>query len=299
MMLSVLPVFNSGRTPSPAPRQGATPVPVGFTLIELLVVIAIIGVLVGLLLPAVQSAREAARRCSCANNLTQISLGVHNHEFHLEVFPAGVTDPDGPIQNRAEGHHVGWMVRLLPYLEQRALARHFDEAAGAYGQANAKVRDVHLSIFACPSSPGQRSVVGWSNYAGCHHDTEAAIDDTNHGILFRNSRITFSDIDDGSSNTLLIGEHLLEPNHLGWISGTRATLRNTSRLEELRQEGVREPDEGQEDPLFVGGFGSHHPGVMMGSLADGAVRAFSFNTSAIVLHQLGHRADGEIPEQTP
>lgn len=275
-------------------RRGAA----GFTLIELLVVIAIIGVLVSLLLPAVQSAREAARRCSCANNLTQISLGVHNHEFHQEVFPAGVTDPDGPIRNRAEGSHVSWLVHLLPYLEQRALARHFDEAAGAYGAANADVRKVHLSIFACPSSPGQSGVNGWSSYAGCHHDVEAAIDDTNHGLLFRNSRITFADIDDGSSNTLLLGEHLLEPDHLGWISGTRATLRNTSRLEEPQMEGPRSPDEGVDNPLFVGGFGSHHPGAMMGALGDGAVRAFSFHTSATVLHQLGHRADGELPEQT-
>ena len=267
----------------------------GFTLIELLVVIAIIGVLVSLLLPAVQQAREAARRCSCANNLTQIGLAVHNHEFHLEVFPAGVTDPEGPVRNRAEGSHISWVVHLLPYIEQQVLARHFDETAGAYGAANADVRKVHLSVFTCPSSPGQRSEFGWSNYAGCHHDTEAPIDDTNHGLLFRNSKITFADIDDGSSNTLLIGEHLLEPGHLGWISGTRATLRNTSRLEEPQSAGPQNPDEGAEDPLFVGGFGSHHPGVIMGALADGAVRAFSFNTSPEVLHQLGHRADGELP----
>ena len=147
MMLSVLPFSNSGRTPSPAPRQSAAPAHVGFTLIELLVVIAIIGVLVGLLLPAVQQAREAARRCSCANNLTQISLGVHNHEFHLEVFPAGVTDPVGPIRNLAEGQHVGWMVRLLPYIEQRVLARHFDEAAGAYGQSKAKAWEMWSEVI--------------------------------------------------------------------------------------------------------------------------------------------------------
>ena len=174
----------------------------GFTLIELLVVIAIIGVLVSLLLPAVQQAREAARRCSCANNLTQIGLAVHNHEFHLEVFPAGVTDPEGPIRNRAEGSHISWVMHLLPYIEQQVLARHFDETAGAYGAANADVRKVHLSVFTCPSSPGQRSEFGWSNYAGCHHDTEAPIDDTNHGLLFRNSKITFADIDVGLRSLL-------------------------------------------------------------------------------------------------
>lgn len=281
--------------PTRRPRACWKRLPAGFTLIELLVVIAIIGVLVSLLLPAVQSAREAARRCSCANNLTQLGLGLHNHEFHLELFPAGVTDPEGPIRNRAEGSHVSWIVRLLPYLEQRNVAQHFDEAAGAYGEANADVRKVHIPILGCPSAPGPLSPVGWSSYAGCHHDAEAPIDDTNHGLLFRNSRIGFADIDDGSSNTLLLGEHLLEPEHLGWISGTRATLRNTSRLEQPQPDGPRMPDEGVEDPLFVGGFGSHHPGVMMGTLGDGAVRAFTFTTSPEVLHQLGHRADGELP----
>jgi prepilin-type N-terminal cleavage/methylation domain-containing protein len=274
------------------------PSSLGFTLIELLVVIAIIGILVGLLLPAVQQAREAARRCSCANNITQIGLALHNHEFHQEVFPAGVTDAEGPIRNLPEGRHIGWIVRLLPYIEQSVLARHFDDSLGVYDDKNRRVRNVHIPILACPSSP-QTATIGWSNYAGCHHDVEAPIDADNHGILFRNSAIRFADIEDGSSNTLAIAEHLLEADHLGWASGTRATLRNTSQfIQPLPPAPLDQPAgeaNPEKNPLFVGGFGSHHPGVAMGGLADGATRSFSFSMSPTVLHQLGHRSDGELP----
>src|SRR5438045_3223666 len=107
-----------------------------FTLVELLVVIAIIGVLVALLLRAVQSAREAARRVACINNITQLGLSLHNYEFHYDALRAGVTNPEGPIRNEPQGNHVSWIVRVLPYLEQNALYRHFDQAAGAYADAN-------------------------------------------------------------------------------------------------------------------------------------------------------------------
>ena len=272
----------------------------GFTLVELLVVIAIIGVLVSLLLPAVQAAREAARRCACANNVTQIGLALHNHEFHLEHFPAGVTNPDGPIRSVEEGSHISWIVRILPYMEQQALARNFEEAAGAYGEANKPVRASQISVLACPSSPEpfrsqtEMKDVAHTTYAGCHHDAEAPIDGTNKGILFLNSKTRFSDIEDGSSNTLLIGEHFLGTGDLGWLSGTRATLRNTSAVAEppQRQPGLNEEEP---DPLFVGGFGSYHPGMSMIGMADGSTRALTNTVSPEVLHQLGHRADGEIP----
>jgi prepilin-type N-terminal cleavage/methylation domain-containing protein len=86
----------------------------GFTLVELLVVIAIIGILVALLLPAVQSAREAARRVQCLNNVAQLGLAVHNFEFHFEHLPPGVVNPDGPIRSEPQGQHVSWIVQILP-----------------------------------------------------------------------------------------------------------------------------------------------------------------------------------------
>ena len=103
----------------------------GFTLVELLVVIAIISILIMLLLPAVQAAREAARRVTCLNSMAQLNLAAHNYEFHWESLPAGVINPTGPIRSEPSGIHVSWMVQLLPYLEQRAAYEQFDQQLGA------------------------------------------------------------------------------------------------------------------------------------------------------------------------
>src|SRR3954451_14542119 len=97
----------------------------GFTLIELLVVIAIISVLIALLLPAVQAAREAARRVQCVNNLMQLGIALHNYESSYEMLPPGSVNPTGPIVNLPRGYHVSWMVQLLPFIEQKSMARNF------------------------------------------------------------------------------------------------------------------------------------------------------------------------------
>ena len=281
-----------------------------FTLVELLVVIAIIGVLVGLLLPAVQAAREAARRCSCVNNITQIGLSLHNHEFHHEAFPAGVINPAGPILNESQGIHISWVVQILPYLEQNALFRLCDQAAGAYAPVNKPVRGARISVLRCPSSPSPNSVVSQdneialSNYAGCHHGVESPINNDNNGILFLNSKVRFDDIYDGSSNTILLSEHLfdVEISDLGWVSGTPSTLRNTGTLEIYKQydfTGAVAPDQKATpvDLTHVGGFGSHHGGGLINvSLADGSTRAVSSTIEPSVLQQLGNRSDGEIPK---
>src|SRR5213083_896811 len=98
----------------------------GFTLIELLVVIAIIAVLIALLLPAVQQAREAARRTQCKNNLMQLGLALHNYEMAYELLPPGSINPTGPIRNESKGYHMGWMVQILPYIDQGNVFDHFD-----------------------------------------------------------------------------------------------------------------------------------------------------------------------------
>ena len=286
-----------------------------FTLVELLVVIAIIGTLVGLLLPAVQAAREAARRCSCLNNTTQLGLALHNHEFHFGHFPAGVTNPDGPIKNVPEGQHVSWTVQVLPFMEQNVVYRMFDQTAGAYAEVNDKLRRTQIRPLRCPSSPdpaglneGTNGRIQPSSYVGCHHSVEAPIDATNDGVLFLNSAVRFDDILDGSSNTLLVGERIFdEPKpgvegapEFGWPSGTRGTLRNTGRMEQtsMRRMGVGMPEEDaavEQGPLFVGGFGAYHPGVAVVGMADGATRPISYSIDKNILHALGSRAGGELP----
>jgi prepilin-type N-terminal cleavage/methylation domain-containing protein/prepilin-type processing-associated H-X9-DG protein len=279
--------------------------PRAFTLVELLVVIAIIGVLVALLLPAVQAAREAARRTSCLNNATQIGLAIHNFEFHFEALPPGVTNPTGPIRNEPQGTHVGWIVRVLPYLEQRVLFDKFDQAAGAYADSNAPIRAAQIRPLECPSDGtsmiNTTGTVARSCYAGCYHDAEAPIDADNHGLLFLNSRVKYSDIYDGSSATILLSEALTAPDPLGWVSGTRATLRNTGSIEKpspsLQHAAAATNDEREKETigsLVVGGFGSHHPGGLNVGFADGSTRFLSQNTEPTILRQLGNRADGEI-----
>lgn len=280
----------------------------GFTLVELLVVIAIIGVLVALLLPAVQAAREAARRSSCLNNISQLALATHNYEFAVENLPAGTINPEGPIRSEPIGKHVSWLVQILPYVEMRNAYDAFDQEAGAYAPENAAVRAVPVSLFVCPSYPGSEisedKMAAVSTYAGCHNDVEAPIDTDNHGLLFLNSAIRYSDIRDGSSQTMLLGEIWpevadLDPqarrhsDSLGWVSGTRSTLRNTSRINQ------RPPRRGEVQievagPLDVGGFGSAHPGGAQMATADGSCRHVNEDIDPEVLRQLGNRADGTL-----
>jgi prepilin-type N-terminal cleavage/methylation domain-containing protein len=279
----------------------------GFTLVELLVVIAIIGILVALLLPAVQAAREAARRTQCLNNVTQLGLACQSYEFHFETLPPGVTDDAGPIRSEPQGKHVSWIVKLLPYMEENPLWRMFDQSAGAYAPVNALARKAHIEALRCPSDPMEYTndarTVCRSAYAGCHNDREAPIDVNNNGLLFLNSRIRYRDIDDGSSKTILIAEALTAPDELGWVSGTRATLRNTSVIEEPRRGPVSNDDLKQDQakqdkrgPLFVGGFGGYHYAVVNVSFADGSARGLSIEADKELLRQLGNRADGEILE---
>jgi prepilin-type N-terminal cleavage/methylation domain-containing protein/prepilin-type processing-associated H-X9-DG protein len=273
-----------------------------FTLVELLVVIAIIGVLVALLLPAVQAAREAARRTSCLNNVTQLGLALHNFEFHFEKLPPGVVNEEGPVRNEAKGTQVSWIVKVLPYLEQNVLAKRFNQTEGAYADVNAPVRAAQIRVLQCASDGvpmmNQAGTIARSSYAGCHHDSEAPIDKDNRGLLFLNSQVRHSQIFDGSSSTLLIGEMLETPDGLGWVSGTRATLRNTGSLEAgeayLPNAGSATSDKQKLGPLFVGGFGSYHPGGANIGLADGSTRFLSQQVDPQTLRQLGNRADGEI-----
>ena len=271
-----------------------------FTLVELLVVIAIIGILIALLLPAVQAAREAARRIQCTNNLSQIALAVQNYNMAHFVYPPGTINEQGPIVNAAEGYHHDWISQMLPYLEQLSLYRHINFDAGVYDQSNDEVRKVHMNSVRCPSSPSARTELGVTSYAGCHDPTETPIDEENNGIFFLNSTVRYEDILDGSAHTIFVGEKLIdEENTLGWMSGTRASLRNTGTdinagLPYRSQEASSKQAAADQGPLFVGGFGSHHPGGGNFAFGDGHVSFLSERIETETLQQLAHRADGKL-----
>ncbi|MEM9409492.1 MAG: DUF1559 domain-containing protein [Planctomycetota bacterium] len=267
-----------------------------FTLVELLVVIAIIGILIGMLLPAVQSVRETARRCACASNLAQLGLATHNYEYSMETLPPGVINPNGPIPAVELGQHTSFLVLLLPYIEQSAIANNFDVKLGAYAPANAQARAKEIELFLCPSFfiyCNDSGTAGATNYAGCHHGTEASIDADNNGVLFLNSSLAYDEIADGGSNTIMIGEFMPHGYTLGWASGTRSSLRNSSGIE--RTKDWRLAEKMPPPPTnVVGGFGSFHPGGAQFCFAGGEVKFLSTMIDTKLLNNLGDRADGKM-----
>jgi prepilin-type N-terminal cleavage/methylation domain-containing protein len=201
----------------------------GFTLVELLVVIAIIGVLVALLLPAVQAAREAARRSSCVNNLKNLSLATHNHHDILNRFPPGCANDKAPFGTHATGAGWGssWKVYLLPYIEQTALHSKwvFDGTSSGYTNANNMplVNRMTLKIYRCPSSPlpdfyaashNAGSIQMLTSYTGIAGSNlpGTTFGSGTHGFtggtgpLFANSTASMASLTDGTSNTFMIGE---------------------------------------------------------------------------------------------
>ncbi len=278
----------------------------GFTLVELLVVIAIIGILVGLLLPAVQAAREAARRMQCSNNLAQLGLAANNFEFTYGTLPSGVVNETGPIRYEPIGNHTSWTVRLLPYLEQSRTYEAYDQKLGAYASENEPVRQIKIPTFLCPSNSDSYQHVSSSfeeiifsptNYAGIHHSEEAPIDVTNLGVLFLNSNLRMTEIKDGLTHTILISEKRGSGDQLGWVSGTRDTLRNTSSIN-MAGLGLSEKERREREnapvavgSLEVGGLGSYHIGGINAVFVDGSARFVSQNIDPEILKNLGNRED--------
>lgn len=195
----------------------------GFTLVELLVVIAIIGILVALLLPAVQAAREAARRMSCSNNMKQLGIALHNYHDTYKKFPyrQGGTGTTGGNSNLNNNNRLGGLVFLLPFVEQAPL---YDQISGGGGVSNYGTMGpapwittnwphwrATIPVFNCPSQPGiNLDAIGDTNYAMCVGDSVAAITGTNttqnRGVFMRNISFGFRDVTDGTSNTIAYGE---------------------------------------------------------------------------------------------
>ena len=192
-----------------------------FTLVELLVVIAVVGILVALLLPAVQAARESARRIQCVNNLKQIGIACQNYHEAIRSFPPGYCAA-GPYVDGATDTTPGWgwTALILPYMEQRSVYEGMMFTLPIEHPANAKAVQTRIAPYLCPSDIAPQTpypvpdasgnivaLAGPSSYAACiGSDDSDVADPTGSGIFYRNSGTRFADILDGTSVTILAGE---------------------------------------------------------------------------------------------
>ena len=193
----------------------------GFTLIELLVVIAIIGVLVGLLLPAVQQAREAARRTNCVNKMKQLALACHNYKDVNGTLPPGWQKPTD-LTNFPQGNYWGWGALILPFVEEGSL---FDRIDFTYeytvnSSPNDGISATVLDGYLCPSDGSGPMGIQFVNHAKSNYigsfgnkiiDSANWSTAANRGVFTENSSLKFRQITDGTSKTILLGERTGTP----------------------------------------------------------------------------------------
>jgi prepilin-type N-terminal cleavage/methylation domain-containing protein/prepilin-type processing-associated H-X9-DG protein len=312
-----------------------------FTLIELLVVIAIIGILIALLLSAVQKVRDAAARTKCANNLKQMGIALHNYHDVHGTFPNGMVYDD---EMPPSGYHPewSWMALLMEFYEEGNLFRLADDYAhkpGGYYQAfgdlgtppNPAVSTV-VKLLTCPADPrddlthmattdtGKNILVAFTEYLGVNGTQAPVYTNTGillqygDGMLFHRSRVRISDVLDGTSNTLMVGERPPSADfNFGWWFGSdgrdeEGTCEGTLGAKEqdffdhvLKQPPFYCPSPAKlglqpgtiTDECDAGHFWSLHSGGANFLLADGSVRFLSYNIQDIFV-ALCTRAGGEV-----
>lgn len=274
----------------------------GFTAIELLVVVAVIAILIALLLPSVQQAREAARRTQCLNNLVQLGIGLHAYHHVHHGLPPGVVDSAPVVQNNALGYKMSWLVQLLPYIDESTAYGRIDFTRGAYQQTDPGLQTYRIPLLRCPSSGGS------SAYAGCYNDVEAPISETSNGVLYLNSHVRLQEIPDGQRHTIMLGESGASAT---WLAGNGEMLRNMDGFNDVNSENYNSatrnyyeappqrndlPDGGAaaSGNSPIGGFGSAHLDGCNFCFADGNVRFVTNNVDATLLRNLANRQDGNL-----
>lgn len=296
----------------------------GFTLVELLVVIAIIGILIAMLLPAVQAAREAARRLQCADNLKQMGIAAHCYHDAIGSFPMGLAMwgtnntcamPPNPVNIYYPG--FGWGAFLLPYMEQIQVYDQIDFDVPSYGiGVNYDVAANFIPVYLCPSDPQGKELVNCcgsthgthdyedvarTNYAGVADSRDWTCDGSYlrrdaDGIMFNLSRVKISEVTDGTSNTLLVGEipgfDSGSFDGFFWISWDVMSTQNGINLP------LRLGSQANSWHVDAYGFGSHHPGGCHFLYADGSTHFITEDMSQDILESLTTRAGGEIIDET-
>ena len=300
----------------------------GFTLVELLVVIAIIGILVALLLPAVQAAREAARRMHCQNNLRQIGIAIHSfHDIRRALPPS-----------RNYDHYTSWAFLILPQIEQINLFDNWDPTLKYYYQSD-EARLTPIPTYYCPSrrtsgmqstagdsivSPyetsghvpgtvgdyacsagyGRSGVWNWILSNGAMIMGDATTDPPTipagsyalpgAKLLTWSSRTSFKSLVDGTSNTILVGEKHVRPSRYGIAPEDGAVYNGDHPGNFSRCGGPGYPLARFPTDRFQVNFGSSHPGVVNFVLGDGSVRGVSVQISTDTLGRLTARNDHEV-----
>jgi type II secretory pathway pseudopilin PulG len=271
----------------------------GISLVEVIVVVLIVLILLALSIPFVRNMRELTRRSNCDQNLIRLGLAMQAYSSDQSHLPTGsasfnatfqlwpnipsseITTADTPEQpasivSEPVGYHHNWVSALLPYVDQAGLFQSIDYSASVYADSNRLIRETMVPVYRCSSDDPSPTN---SSYAGLHHSLSSPITASNDGLLFLNAWVRPDEVPDGMSATILLGEKLSYPGDLGWVSGTRATLRNSGTPINSQ------PDEEQlAAPSFVGGLGSRHFGGANVLKGDGAV-TFLSETIDLPLYQ--------------
>ncbi len=288
----------------------------GFTLVELLVVIAVIGILIALLLPAVQAAREAARRMSCTNNMKQIGLALHMYHDTHKRLPAGwyAFDPSTGQNHWFGLPGWGWAARILPYMEQGNLfEQHVDFTLPIADPVNERARVSDIATFRCPSDTGERTFelsgggpcvgadptpirLATGNYIGMFgtvdfHIAMSGNDCVGNGTFVLNRFYRFGDFTDGLTQTLVAGERSSKLAPSTWVGVVTCGQHAPARICGV---STYAPNSEDTPTQYFHNFSSFHPAGTNFLLGDGSVRLISETIDLGTYQALSTRAGGEV-----